>query len=299
MWQLYSFLGVFFGSFENVLDKYFLVQENKLNYIVATFCRVFVYVFLILFASYIGLFGRVYMLFDWKIIVLGLLSACNSLSYTYVVKRVEITNVAAIVYLSPLVFLFADIFIVGNHLSTFQILGVLLLSLGGVGLSIDGSTLKIRKEFTPKILGFFTFWLVYNGLELYVFKFFNASQNSSAVTFYANVLGWAGLFIFLFVVINRKTSEIFSVSALQFSFKSIFSKVCDILKTLATAEAVLLATVSQVSAFGALKPVVLFSLTFIFQKIFKFTLQERLGKKNVIWKLSMITILVVGGFLIS
>lgn len=298
MWQIFSLLGMFTNALENSIDKYSILKEAKLDYAVATFLRVFVYMVIIALVGLIIPSQKLHFFLNWQIILMGIFGALNSLSYTYALRRIEVTNIGTMTYVAPVLFLLIDLYWLHTPLSLLQILGIFFLAVGGVGFSIDGATKKLKKEISLSVLGIFVFWLLYGGIESYVFKYFNATQGINATTLFANIWAWSALILLVLVLVQNKTKILFTSSSRQFIKKSILSKSCDVGTTLFVAQALIIASVSQVSAMGALSPIILFLTTFIIQGIFNFQINERLDKDNFIWKAVMILLLVTGGFLV-
>lgn len=298
MWPLYSLLGMFSNALENSFDKVALLEGKKLDYAIMTFYRIAVYVLLITIVGLFGLVGSLHFFVNWKIILMGALGALNSLSYTYVLRKIEVTNIGAIAYIAPIFFLLIDVAWLHMSLSVLQVLGIILLVIGGVGFSIDATTHTLKKELSLVVVGIFVFWLVYGGLESYLFKYMHTTYGLSAPTFFANVWMFSGLCILILIVVQRKVSLLFSQSTHTFIARSVFSKACDTSNTLFTAKALTLASVSQVTAIEALSPLVRLFVAFMLQGVLKISLQERLDKSNVIWKSGMVLLLVAGGFLV-
>lgn len=296
MWQLFSLLGMFTSALENSFDKHSLLKENNLDYAVTTFYRILVYTLIVCLVGLFGWSGGLHIFLDWKIVVFGIIGAFIALSYTYVLKRIEVTNIGTISYVGPALFLLIDTAWLRTPLSSLQVLGVALLIIGGIGFSIDGVTRKMKKELSLQVFSVFIFWLIYGGTEAYFFKFMYITENMNATTFFANIWAWSTITLLLLVLVQRKIHLLFSVSAKRFITGSIFSKICDASSTLFRAEALTLASVSQVSSMGALSPLILFFVTFLVQGVFHFPLDERLDKTNLIWKGIMVLLLVVGSF---
>lgn len=298
MWQIFALLGMFSNAVENSFDKYSLLKENNLDYLIATFYRVAVYTLILLLIGLLGWSKDLHVVTSLNIVLFGVVGALNSLSYTYALKKIEVTNIGTISYIGPALFLLIDTVWLHTPLSALQIFGVLLLVIGGIGFSIDGATKKVKKELSLKVFAIFIFWLIYGGMEAYFFKYMHTTQNIDATTFFANIWAWSGISLLLLVVLQRKAHLLFSYSAKRFITKSVFSKTCDASSTLFTAQALTLASVSQVGAMGALSPLILLFVTFFVQGIFRFHLNERMDKANVLWKSFMVVLLVIGSFIV-
>ena len=152
--------------------------------------------------------------------------------YTYALRKIEITSIGTVAYTGPVLFLLLDVCILHTPLSSLQILGAILLVLGGAGFSIEGNTRKFKEEISFKILGIFFFWMVYGGIEAYLFKYMNRSKGMNPTTFFANVWAWATIGLFLLVLIQNKTSLLFTKDAKRYIKNSIIGKGCDVGATL-------------------------------------------------------------------
>lgn len=159
---------------ENAVDKLAVLRAYGLHSVVQTFYRVTVYVVIIAAVGMTGAVDDFAPLYDWRIPVLGFFGALVSLSYTYALAKIEVTSIATISYVSPVFFLLVDIFWVGANISPTQIAGISLLVLGGIGISLDGSSRKVKEGITPAILGIFLYWTAFHGTERYLFKAMNA-----------------------------------------------------------------------------------------------------------------------------
>ncbi len=298
MWQIFSVLGLLSNAIENVIDKKALVKVKSIDNTIATFVRVLFYVLLMCIVGYFTV-GNIKLIFYPSIILFGLVSALNSFSYTYALKRIEVTNIGIISYAGPLLFLFIDSVVLHTQFSISQIAGILLLVIGGTAFSFDGSTYKFKKEISPKVWMIFIFWFIYGGVEAYLFKFFNHEQGVNSVSFFVSVWMFACLFLFISVLIQRKL-PLLSYSKLKgFLGVTILGKTFDSASSLFTAQALILASVSQVRSMGALAPLTLLCVTFFVQGILKISVEERLDRKNLIWKSIFMIILISGGLMIK
>lgn len=298
MWQVFSLLGLLSNSIENVVDKKALVKVKSIDSVVATFVRVFFYVLLTSLVGYL-MVGNISLIFYPSIILFGLVSALNSFLYTYALKRIEVTNIGIISYAGPLLFLFIDSFILNTHFSFSQIAGVLLLVIGGVAFSFDGSTYKFKREISPRVWLIFIFWFIYGGVEAYMFKFFNQEYGINSVSFFVSVWMFACLFLFAAVLIQRKLPALSYSKLKGFLGATIVGKTFDAASSLFTAQALILASVSQVRSMEALAPLALLCVTFLVQGVFKISVEERMDRKNLIWKSVFMVVLISGGLLIK
>lgn len=293
MWQIYSILSLFISALENSIDKMAVIQSEKLDPIIMSFYRVLVFVVIMFLIWLIWIDWKIFLLFDWRIILFWIFSITLSLSYTYVLKNIEVTSIATLSYLWPIIYLLIDKFLINANFSSYQILGILFLVIWGIWFSIEWKTFKFKEEISLKILGVFIFLLIYAWIEWYLFKFMNSEYHVNATTFFANVWWWTTVMLFIVIILKWKFNNLLDKSVVKYVTKSIISKSCDVWKSLFFAKALTLASVSQVSAMTSFEPFVLLIVTILIQKIMKIHLNERLDTHNMILKISMVIILIL------
>lgn len=298
MWQLFSILALFSSSLENSLDKMATIHKNQPDRLVMTFFRVSICMTLIGILGMFGFGGQLQWLPDWRIIAFWTLSMLNSFLYTYILGKVEVTSIATIAYLGPVGYLLVDIQILNSGLSYLQVLWIFFLIAWGIGFSIEGNTKRFKKEITIKVLFVFLFWLIYNGAQSYFFKYMHQIEQVTASTFFTNLWFYSSVTLLILLVIMGKVSELFTNVSWSFAKRSIISKACSAGKTLFSAESLSLASVSQVTAMAAFEPIMLLFTAFIFQKILRIHLNERLDFSNFVWKISMVVLLIAWGLLV-
>lgn len=298
MWQIFSLLGSFSNALENVLDKSSLTTDEKLDNTVVTFVRVFIFTVLLSVPGFLGFLGGINFYHTWSIMIFGLISALYSYSYTYALERIEVTTIGTIVYVGPVVYLLIDTLYLGISLSLYQFVGVLLLVIGGIGFSLDSKTYTLKKGLSFFTFSIFIFWLAYSGIDSYFFKHLHTEFGLNGLSYLLSIWFWATIFLFILLLIQGKMYLVFSRSVRFFAKKSIISKSCDSASMLFETKALTLASVSQVSAMGALSPLMLFITTVIVQGGLKMKVGEDLSRQSVIWKATMIGVLIVGGFLV-
>lgn len=299
MWQLYALGSILSTSFENVIDKVAVVRDGHIDDAVATLWRNAIFLFFTTVIGYVGVFGQLQLFFDWRVFGFAAMAALSGYLYTYMLKRIEVTGVQIETYLSPLLFLGIDIFVVHVALSFSQIVGVIVLVLGGFAFAINARTLRFKREFSPLVWSIFGFWFLYDGVEFYLFKYLHDTQSVNEVSFYVSAWLLAVGFLFAYVVVVGKTHLLFSRTSRRYLPVVTVSKFFDAVSGLLWLRALSFAAVSQVTALIALEPILLFLASMFVQKEVHLNVRERLDRKNISWKLIATTLLGFGTFLVT
>src|SRR5579859_3168208 len=149
MWIFYALASQFFNAAETTVDKVALVNNKGVDSLGGTFLRVFLFCFYFGVGGALGLLGNLRIYLPLPIIGIGVICAGSSFAYTYLLKRIEATSYTALSYLSPLLYLIIDTQLLKFHLSALEVLGVLLLTAGGIMFVVNPGQLKLKREFTP------------------------------------------------------------------------------------------------------------------------------------------------------
>lgn len=299
MWQLYALSSLVAGALQNVADKAALVRDGHIDTVVATFWRNVLFWFFTVAVGYLGFFGELRIYFDWWIVLLGALAALSGYFYTYVLKRIEITGAVIETYLSPLAFLAIDLFVIHAPLTAAQAIGVIVLSIGGFAFALNAKTHKLKREYSPLIWGIFGFWLVFDGVSYYLFKFLNTTQGVNEVTFYANGWFYAIIFILAHIALTGRLHRVTGVAARKYIPAVTLSKLFDAAAALLWLRAISLTSVSQATAILALEPILLFVAAVFIQKETRFNIRERIDRRNISWKFAAASLLCLGIFLVT
>lgn len=299
MWQLYVLGSLFASAGEDVVDKVAIVSHRRIDSTVATFWRIFLFFVCTLIIAGIGILGGFQFIFVPVVFLVAFLSIINSFIWTSLLRRVEITGLAAITYLAPFLYLAIDTRLLHTSLSAGEIVGIFLMVLGGFSFAIDGKTHHMKKELSPFVWLMFIYMALYSGAESYAFKYVHASYGTSAIGF---VLSYGLLMcvgLLAVVIVRGKTRLLWKSTAKKYIPYVTVSKAFDSISTLLWTQALTLAAVSQVSAMGALEPIVLFASTIVVQDIMRFRTGEKLDRRRTRWKAAAISMLVVGGLLMN
>lgn len=299
MWQLYVLGSLVFNSAENVIDKNALVENTRVDFWVATFWRPFLFFIATAAIGLLGWLGPLHFFFHWTILLLAPVGAFSSIFYTYLLQKVELTATVAATYITPFLFLFIDTTFLHTPLTVWQILGIILLVLGGLGFSLDGETRRFKKELTLPVWGMFAFGVFWSGSEAYLFKYLNAAYGLNSVSFFATMWLIASAVLLVLVFVRGKSRLLLRKPGLAYVRRSAVSKSCDATSSVLWAQALPLAAVSQVSAFEAFDPLILFVMVVLAQGLLRLQLREKLSRDHVLWKLGAVCLLIAGGWLTS
>jgi drug/metabolite transporter (DMT)-like permease len=299
MWQLLTLGALFFSAGENIVDKSALITDKRVDYAVATLWRISLYVFCVVAIGLTGILGTLtFSLSPW-LLLFGIPSALASLGYTYLLRRVEVTGIGAITYLSPFLFLAVDALLLHTSFTSTELFGIILVTFGGFGFAIDGKTHHFKREFSLAVWALLFYDIIQTGAEAYLFKYLNATQGVSPMTFFLMVWLSAVVFLFALVLYQRKTHLLFKKAALVYLPRAGVGKLFDAVSSLLWAQALALAAVSQVSALGALDPLVLFVMTVAAQRLLGMRVGEKTARTQLQWKAISIGVLVFGGWLLG
>lgn len=299
MWQTYALGAVLTAAAESVFDKAAVVKNVQIDGLVASFWRPFLYTLLTILIGLTGVLGSLTFFFHWSLFVMAIFGACTSLFYTYLLKRVELTNIASVAYLAPIVLLFIDTHIAGAALAGSQMVGIMLLVLGGIGFALDGRSFRFKKELTWSVWGIFLFNLTYGWADAYLFKYLNEAHGVNGVSFFSSLWLLCSLYMLLLLLWQRKLHLMVNRTARVFITQAAAGKSFDAVNSVLWAQALTLAAVSQVSAFDATYPLILFLLIVVVQGLFKVPLGERIDSERAWWKVGATVLLVAGGYLAS
>src|ERR1035437_8820408 len=203
MWQLFAFGSLFAMAGENIIDKASLVNNAKVDFLVASFWRSF---FFFLIISLIGLinfhFGALQFSFNWLILLVAPLGVLSSIIYTFLLKKVELTSTTAFAYFAPIFFFLIDSIVLLNNFPLRIIIGIILLVIGGIGFSINPRTKQVKVELTKMVWWSLLFNIIWAGCLAYLFKYLNITQGLNGVSFFSSL--WFIISLLLLIVICFK-----------------------------------------------------------------------------------------------
>jgi drug/metabolite transporter (DMT)-like permease len=299
MWQLYALGSLIASSGESVVDKIAIVADRRIDSLVATFWRLALFFLFTIVIGFFGWLGGIQFSFNTLIVLVAAMGIGNSLIYTYLLRRVEITGIGAITYLSPFLFLIIDTRLLHTTFSASELTGIFLMVLGGFAFAIDGKTHHFKREFSPLVWLMLFYMVAYTGVESYAFKYLHDVSGTTAVGFTLSygVLMVAGLLVL--VVVRGESHLLWKHAAKIYVPRVAISKAFDAAGSVLWVQALTLAAVSQVSAMEALEPLVLFVFTILVQDILRLRTDEKLSRGRMRWKAAAVSMLVLGGLLVS
>lgn len=298
MWQLSAFGSLVTNALEEVLDKAAIVSDRRVDTYVATFYRQLIYLALTVAAGLLGWMGHLALVFDWRIVAFAVFSLPACIFYTVMLRKLEVTGIEAFTSLVPLLFLAIDTYVIGVDLSPIEVAGILLLTAGGVAFAFDARTHRIKRELTFAICMLFVYSLLQDVFEYYLFKDLNTENGINGVTFYANAWLVVTVLLFLIILVQGKVRLLTRTAALRYIPISTLSKSFDVAGALLWTYALSRAAVSQVTAFAALQPIVVFVVAILFQKEMRVRIAERLDRRNMLWKALAVVMLVGGSWMV-
>ena len=300
MWQLFAFSSIVFSALENIVDKIIIVENKAIDLISASVIRNLEYFLIALIVGFTGVFGPLHFLFSWPILLVGVLGMFSGIFYTYVLTKLEVTGYSAVTYVTPVIFLLIDVFILKSAITVVQIFGIILLVLGGLFFVINPKTLRIKPEYTKYIWMIFLFDLIYGGVEYYIFKHYSGSQDLNEISFVVST--WLMAMITYFAIVawqNRWHKLIITALKNKYYAKVSISKTFDVLGALASFHAIKLSLVSKATAFDSFYPLILLILIFGAQRMFKFNAEEDFHSTSLKQKIFATVLLVLGAWLSS
>jgi len=295
MWQIFAFGAIVLDACAETVDKIVIVGDMAINTIVATFYRNVAYYVIAVAIGLTGLVGPMHLLFSWPVLLVGLSYIGSACFYTYMLKHVELTGSSALGYARPAIFLLADITLLKAPFNGAQILGVLLLVLGGILFVINPLTHKLKPEYTKYVWMIFLYETISYAAEFYVFKHYATAINLNEISYLlsTNTVMIIGL---LALTLWQGTWKSMVATAMHKHYiaKVTLSKSFDVAYTLFLYHALRLATVSQVNAMEAFYPLILLVILYVVEEDFRFKARERFDRLSLVQKTLATFVLVIG-----
>ena len=301
MWQLYSLVSLLFGTVEETIDKATMVSSKTIGLLSAAWIRnaISFGISIIVVMVINGAFPVMFISFP--IIILGILYGISAITYTVLLKQVEITASSIMTSFIPLVFLPIDIFILDTHFLLRQVLGIILLVVGGIVFFYRGQNNAsiITKKQMLILVSVFLFDALVIGFESYLFKDYFTNLHLSEIDFLVNM--WGVMFLFLTALIIGTSLYKRALPSIHLHKKyiqgSFFSKLADYGNSFFFLRALTIASTSQVSAIHVFYPVVLLVVVMATQKNMKVDLEEYLDHSSLIPKFCGVAIICLGAYL--
>ena len=303
MWQLFSLGAIFSNTLEETLDKAAMLGSSSLDTFVAALIRN-VIVFGIAVVAALAFYRTAPgILVSLPIIWWGFVYAIQAISYTWILKYIEITAASVTFALLPLLFLPIDIFLRHEPLTAIQILGILILVSGGLVFFArkDLSKNLSNKKYLLMMLGVLIFDAIVFGSEGYIFKNYYEQYEVAPVIFLVSGMLYMCGFLLVFAAIRWAFvgNTIQLQGAIAYARGTSLAKLADYGNIFLTLRALTLATVTQVTAMKVLHPLVLLIVTMVAQHKLNVDLDEAFTKQTAIQKATGIALVVIGSFLIA
>jgi hypothetical protein len=300
MWQIYSLAALLFGATEETIDKATMVGSNAIDLLSAAWIRNSIS-FLISFTVVtvaVGAFPT--MTLSVPFVLLGILNGIGAITYTILLKNVEITASSILESFIPLVFLPIDLFIFGAELLPRQIAGILVLILGGcIFFYRKRVNAALTKRQVVTLVSIFFFDALLIGFESYLFKDYFENLHLSEMDFLVNMWGVTFLFLSCLMLVRSVYTRTVPSMAVHKSyvFGSLFSKSLDYGYSFFFLRALTVASASQVTSMKVFYPIVLLGIVFGTQRKLGVDLEEYLDRKSLIPKILGIAIICFGAYL--
>ncbi len=299
MWQVFALASLCTSALQNVADKWAIVSDRSIDTSVASFWRNGLFFLFTLLIGAWGYFGAITWHFDALVILLAVGALASAHMYTYMLRHVEVTGIQIDCYLLPLVLLGIDMMLLNAGLSVWQAAGVIFLAIGGFLFAVDGKTHHLKREFTWGAMAIIVYWVIFTAFQYYIFKHLNAEYGLNSVSFAASVHVVVVALGLLVVVLRGQYWGLFRAASAKYIVPVAISKAFDAFAEILMYTALIYASASQVSAIGALLPLVLFVVAYVVQKTTRFNIRERIDRANVRWKLFAVALLCAGMFLVG
>jgi drug/metabolite transporter (DMT)-like permease len=302
MWQLYSFLSLFSGAAEETIDKAAMIGSKEISHLNAAWIRNAISFGISFLAAILIGHTLPALIISAPIIILGVLYGIMAITYTVLLKQVEITASSIMASFVPLVFLPIDLFILNHHFLSRQIIGVIILVLGGAIFFYRGRNNKsaITKKQIILIIAIFLFDTLVVGFESYLFKDYFTNLHLSETNFLVNM--WGVMFVFLTVLVIGFSLYKKKIPTIHLHKKyiqgSFFSKLADYGSSFCFLKALTISSTSQVTSMNVFYPVVLLLVVIGTQKNLKVNLEEYLDRRSLIPKICGVIIICLGAFLV-
>lgn len=299
MWQLFASLYLFLQGGQDLIDKTAIVRDKKIDSLAASFLRTALFVVMTGVVGLSGLFGPLQFFFSPLVVLNAVLGAGSAILWTYLLKHVEVTAIAALGYLSPLFFLFIDASLLDVSFDLPSTLGVLLLVGGGLFFVVDSRHMRLRKTFTKPVLSAALLGLLITTAEGYSFQHLHSQAGVNEVSFAVSTWGISTVLLLIFILWKGEIRGVLPAARHNHYFTKVsVSKGLDVFSSLFWLKAIAIAPVSTVTAFASLYPLLLLVLATMGQR-FGVRLEEDVRRRALAVKLTGTLLLAAGAYLVS
>lgn len=303
MWQLFSLSAILSNTLEETIDKAAMLGSSELDTVAAAWIRNMIVFGIALIVALVFQHPFPAIITSFPIIWWGLVYAFQAISYTWILKHIEITAASVTFALLPLIFLPIDLFIRHEPLTGLQMIGVCVLVTGGLifFLRKNLSSKLSLKKYGLMMLGVLIFDAIVFGSEGYIFKNYYDELAIHPATFLVSGMLYMCVFLTLMLLVRiiwtRGTLNL--AGAILYARCSAVAKLADYGNVFFTLQALTIASVTQVTAMKVIHPLVLLGVTMLAQHTCKVDLDEAFTRDTVIQKTIGIVLIVIGSFLIA
>jgi transporter family protein len=304
MWILLTISAVILWSFVNIADNYLVERNKKSGDPIGS---------LVIFSSLFGFIAALIILFFTKsifvlsvsqIAVLLLAGLCNVSWIIFYLKALPDEDVSTVIpwfLTSPFFGYILGYIILGENLSTKQLLGGLIILIGGLLLSIKRQHDKSGYTIRWLLIRNMTIASLLAALWAILFKFIARENDFWISSFWEHIgLGVGGLFIIFFAPSYRKGFlKIIRSNTKQILFINLSSETLTITGNLLANYAILLVPVTAVLLLEVIQPAIVFILGIFFTIFFPKILREDISRNNLIQKGTAIAIMILGAMLLT
>ena len=302
MWQLYSLCAIVSNTLEETIDKATMLRSSTLDTVAAAWLRNIVVFGIAILAATLLQHSFPPIIASFAIALWGFLYAVQAISYTFILKHVELTAASVTIGLLPLVFLPIDLFVTHAPISVMQIAGIIVLVAGGIVFFLrrDMREKLLTRSFLFMLLSLLTFDALIFGSESYIFKGYFAREGLMPASFLVSGMLYMCIFLTIFLAVHalRMRGNISLLGAWRYTRGSMLAKCADYGNIFFSLQALTIASVSQVAAMKVIHPVALLLVTMITQHTLKVNLDEMFTRDTIVQKTLGILLIVIGSFMI-
>lgn len=254
MWWSYQLTGMFMGITENIIDKKYIIDSNIDN-VQSSLIRLVIYTLLAVLVSFV-LGHHFEVLVYTGIIVLGFLGAISSIMYSNIVRNQDISIIAVLPLVMPIIFFFLDHYIL--H-SSFTLIGGLSLILSIVGAYLF---MQNRGSINRTAVINLSIMAIYGASEFYYLK----DLHIDPLLFFSNICLYSSIFVFLYLAITKNLFR-FERKYIEYTKGMIIAKSFDLMGSIMFGYAALNATGVKVATFELLSAPLALLVTYLLIKI--------------------------------
>lgn len=297
MWIFYTLLAITLWSLANIIDSYLVEKNKKIGHPVGALV-LFSSLVAVLVTTVIGIFTpNLFNLKLWQILILlstGLLNISWIILYLYAIARDSISFVVPWFLMIPFFgYILGNLFL-GETLSNHQMVGGLIIILGGLILSVRSFEGKYKINY--KTIFYMVPASLFVALWGVLFKIVAHTEGFWVSTFWEHAgLSIAGLLIFIFVKSYREGFKVMlNISHGKIVAVNATSEILAIAGNLLNNFALLLAPIILVYLVSTFQSAITFFVTIIFTIFFPTIYKEDISMRALWHKSISIAIMIAG-----